>query len=215
MKGLLKNLDFSFLSMKGRIPATNSNNNLVKRRTGKAAKDARHTVTLSAYGLFVTTAGGVFAQNYAFTVPNDINGAALSVQDWTSFASVFDSYKVNWIEVEFIPKYPNDTSTVTASAAIAITCDVDTSGTSPSAMTTIIEHEKYTIVSPLKRWRYKCKVPIYTSANTASVVGDGGFLDIADVPATGSILVYGSGLNTSATYGELFYRYNITFANRR
>jgi hypothetical protein len=152
----------------------------------------------------------VYEKYFGVTETDDIDGGTTPLLDWSSFAAIYDSYRVDSVRIKFLPAYPGEG----LHGAFLLSFDKDTSGTVPT-QDIILNYPAFSSYSTAKGWTYYTPVPKYTSANTASVTLPDGFLDIAAPPATGSILLYANGLSVSTLYGKLLISYSITFANRR
>lgn len=73
------------------------------RRGGTTAVKMRATMALT------TTALGTMNNVFQLTTPNVYDGVT-PVQEWSSFALLYDSYRVNAVKLSFIPSHPNDSS---------------------------------------------------------------------------------------------------------
>jgi type IV secretory pathway VirB6-like protein len=146
---------------------------------------------------------------------------ATAVEDWSSFSTLYDSYRVESLKLTWFPRFPNSYETATGGSItftpIFLALDVDAAtNASLDTVAEIIQYEKLIKRVLFKEWSVSFKCPRITSSGVSSspVLSDG-FLDIATPPSVGVIGIVAVDLAVSTTYGKLLSEYKITFKHRR
>jgi len=168
-----------------------------------------HAFPLRSSGAVVSDSSGVIQ----LTQSSDPS----SCNDWSHFSSLFDSYRVDSMSFEFVPKptYAN-----LAYGPVFMFFDTDTASF-PSGVTTVdhvLEYPNSKIVDISKAWKVEQKLPSPTSI--AAIAGSytllsGGYQDIATPAAWCALCGYGNGFTTSTTFGTYILTWNCVFKSKR
>lgn len=131
-----------------------------------------------------------------------------SAQDWSNVSGLFDSYRVCAVKYKFIPSFPNDTSVTTNFQPLYVTWDND--GTGPSTINAAMQYENLRIKNMCMPWSVYQYIPkIMTSGQP------NGYASTASPISVGDMTFLASGLNTTATYGQLIQTYYIAVRDRK
>lgn len=131
-----------------------------------------------------------------------------SAQDWSSVAALFDSYRVCAVKYKFIPSRPNDTTLTTAYEPLYAAWDSD--GTGPTSINAAMQYENLKIKNLSMPWSiYQYIGKIVTSGEST------GYASTASPITTGEMVFLASGLNSSATYGQLIQTYYLAVKDRK
>lgn len=167
-----------------------------------------------------TDVSGNFLRSISFTRPN----TSIGILDWTNWAGIFDSYRVLELDINYVPRYPYDTSTTTPYSPLLVYVDVDSDvGSVPTASwSNALAYLDKRHLQPWRVYRSTFRVPRYTSvSNSTSVtVSEDGWFDILseNSNSTGSlnIINYTSfTMTASTTYGWFTVGWKLQFANKR
>ncbi len=153
-----------------------------------------------------TSVGGTFS-----TVYND-NPTAFG--DWTSIATMFDSYKICALRIKFIPSLPNDTSTQTGYYPFYVCGDPDDTNILTSTGE-VIEYENMKVFNLYRPFKYYYKLPIMTSDGTTAVTLQGGYRDVSATAGKRGIKTWAEDLDASQKYGTFITTAYIVAKNRR
>lgn len=137
-----------------------------------------------------------------------------SLRDWSSFATLYDEYKVKAIKIQYYPYLPNDTSTVTGFLPLYSVYDDNTATNPLTAVNDAIEYEnckQYNMYRPWKR--YQRMIPL--AANATTVVRAGGWVPTASPAASQCVAFYGEGYDISTSYGSIVVTMYIKFRSRK
>lgn len=179
-----------------------------RRSNGASNKDGRTLVKLRVVTTVASDAGGQISA----WLNDDVSG----YQDWTSFAAVFDSYRVCALKLKFVPDLPNDTSTVTGYKPLYVVHDVDQSNIPTLSVNTAIQYENMKVFNMYRPWNYYRKFSKQSSSGVASqVMMAGGYKDVAVTTASQCIQYIGTGFDLSTTYGTIISTAYVSFKNRR
>lgn len=145
------------------------------------------------------------------------NGPHTGFGDWTNINPLFDSYRAPFLKVKFIPSLPNDESTTTGFWPLYVVGDVDQTTASITSVTQAIEYENMKVVNMYRPWKYHFRCPkLGGVGNTAAVKTQaGGWIDVATPFGNASIEGYGTGFDTSTSYGTLVWTLYIMCKDRR
>jgi len=140
--------------------------------------------------------------------------------DWSSLASLFDSYRVNSITLSWVPlRTFNGTVNYPPLAII-----YDSDSTSLPALGTVtldylLQYGNCKIMSTADEFTVKALIPRRTSLrkanNDPTVVQEGGFIDIADVSPTSVMAWYAHGATGDFAYATVIAHWDVTFRARR
>lgn len=166
----------------------------------------------------LSTAGGIVSQSIATNDPS-------CCTDWTSYSSLYDSYKVIDIRLKYLPAF-NDNFAGAAQVPyvpLIIYYDEDTS-TPVASMDLAIQYGNSKIKSLMGQWNYEIKNKTATDNSISnagmSVVYNekyGIMLDVAQVAnyQKGIIGWYAAGAPVTTVFGHIAVEYVVLFCNRR
>lgn len=188
------------------------------KRTKYGKKKVRNSVARYSFGLPIvpegnyfkiksivdltadTTAGsGTNQRSIQTTFSDNPSGSA----DWTSIGTLYDSYRVTHMKIEFFPLDPNemmDQGALSSSPTglyppVAVAYDVDNASfptlVNTSQYETLLQYGNSKTFPLNKPWKYTCKCtkPYAASAAGGTVIIRDGLVDIASAVAFSSILV--------------------------
>lgn len=163
----------------------------------------------------ITTNGsGVLLNAIRLTTPDNFDGASNSVTDWTSFANLYDQYRVHAIKVKWIPDVPNDESGTSVYKPIYVFTDYDSIGLSPTNGVAI-GYDNQRTFNLYRPWTYYKRIPklLNPGATNVSMLG---YFDTLSTVSTGAVYLCQSGpLSISKTYGTCVVTYYLKGAMRR
>lgn len=178
------------------------------RSNGAKNRDGRSLVKLRVVTTVSSDAGGQISS----WLNDDVSG----YQDWTSFAAVYDSFRVCALKLKFVPDLPNDTSTITGYKPLYVVHDVDQSNIPTLTVNDAIQYENCQIKNMYRPWAYFRRFRKQTTGGVASqVIMAGGYKDVALTTASQCIQYIGTGFDISTTYGTIISTAYVSFKNRR
>lgn len=148
-----------------------------------------YTFPLTILGSRISTTAGGVAYNAL-----SINPSAAS--NWSSLASLFDSFRIDSLDYAIIPLGLGTGSAAFASGVLAISVDDDTTG-APASVDDVLQYDNCwvgSLINPpgggqgyhVPPYHYKC-APSGSALTPATGTGLGHWTDIASVAATGSL----------------------------
>lgn len=136
--------------------------------------------------------------------------------DWTSFASLYDQYRILAMKVNFYPSRPNDESATTTFAPMYVIYDPDSTGAGPATADIALQVEGCKVRDMNKPFSFYTKIRKQMSVQSGAVtISMGGWRDIGSVGATGGIKLLATGLNSASLYGTIVSKFYIQFRHRR
>lgn len=149
----------------------------------------------------LTTSSGLisFTDN-----PRNISAA----QDYSNVAGLFDTYRCCAVKYKFIPAFPYDTSVTTNYTPLYVTFDTD--GTGPSTINAALQYENLKLKNMYRPWTVYYKLPKISTSGAIM-----GYCDIDSPSTVGEVTFLASGLNTTATYGQLIQTYYVVVRDRK
>jgi len=169
------------------------------------------TVWLKFVSNLSSTAGGLINSGVA---TNNPNGST----EFTYFAQLWDSYRVDEMIVEFVPILNLQQGANYALSPLYVVFDPDTPNTLGGSLTPYLNKQNCRILDMNHHNSYHVKsMPRY--ASSSAVVGsytiyDDGFLDCATPAGICSVQWYASGLTASTTYGQYIVHWKCRFVSR-
>lgn len=167
---------------------------------------------LSAVFQVVSDGSGNITNGFRVSRPDAYDGSN-AVTDWSSFANLYDMFRVKVIAFKFIPQKMQDPSNVTTFNPAYMFADFDSVGLTPT-IATVIGYDNVKVSSFNTIWKYYIKIPklIATSGSYTSIPG---YFDTASTTPTGSVYLRAEGLSNSTQYGKLIVKYYIIGMNRK
>lgn len=141
-----------------------------------------------------------------------------AAQDFSNVATLYDSYKVNFIKVQWIPLYDFTASSTVVNNYGIFLHDFDSTASTIGSNAIAIQYENAKFFDMKRRFTYFVRyVPRITGseAGTNSTIYQGGYMDLADGINVGKIFLYAENLTASSSYGRLIITWYITAKNRR
>jgi hypothetical protein len=166
---------------------------------------------------YLTSSGGGILAQQVFV--NDPSGA----QDWTSFSSTFDNYRVNAVSIQFLPTFTQDQlGSTPLFKPLYIVYDSD--GVNPGSVNACLNYATMKVKNLYRSWTYKVRV----APTTDNSVATGGMmttydrkyglvLDCAQVVNyhAGAISWYADTMLINTNFGDLIVSFDVTFFARR
>lgn len=155
-------------------------------------------VNLSYVVAPTTNASGVYAALHS-------TANVTSSNDWASFANVYQEFRVNAIQVKFIPKY-NGAQSVLLHNAGATAASHDGAVAAPPTLDAVVQHATFkttrSCASHTIEWRARGaeEMQFYPTTTTAF---------------NGGIITYFDNLTPSTPYGVLYITFNVAFKARK
>lgn len=168
------------------------------------------TVTFSSNG------AGLIQQTFFDTDPA-LFDTANPLQDWLTYAALYDQYRVCAIKFQWIPTLPNNESATAVFQPFYTIYDQDSA---PAATTTnaLIQYSNLRVKNLYKPWKVYYKVARSFSSQVSNVVvGSLGWYD-TDVPSAVGRILFSTGseaCSASVQYGRMICTYYIAFKNQR
>lgn len=161
-------------------------------------------------GLYNITSDGAgnIISGFRLTQPDNYDGAATALTDWTGVAALYDQFRVTSIAVKWIPGIPNAEPASAVFRPLYVYADFDSTGLSPTDAAAI-GYGNMQVKNMVMPWTYYIVVPPLTNTAASSVSMDG-YMDTAAPMATGSLyLSKAGGLSNSTTYGTVVLTYYV------
>jgi len=175
----------------------------------------------TGYEPAATDSSGQLLVSISTTRPN----TTVSLPDWSGFSSIFDSYKVFGMKIQYIPRYPFDESSTTECSPVCMYYDPDSdaAGSPPAtSWAASLSYADKTVWNSKHNHTYEFNTfATYSVDSTSSEpILEGGWLDVASEPTNfgGSISLISFDvfpLPVSTTVGWIQVSYDIAFANKR
>lgn len=164
-------------------------------------------------GMVSSNAGGTGTStlSHYFTVRNPSSST-----DWNSFVNLYDSYKVSFIKIQYVPHVPPGNSTTYLYTAAYIVYDVDVDNANPiSTVAGAINYQNCKVFNLCWPMKYTIRPGYIASTGGSNVVLGGGWIDTSSPTNIGCIGILGLNLSNSSEYGEFICTYYVQFKNRR
>lgn len=159
----------------------------------------------------------------SITAVSSTAGSALSTvitddpsgyQDWTNVSSLFDSYKVRGIKIQWMPNIPAADPTSSISyKPMYVYYDPD-STTAVGGSTAAIQYNNCKVKNIYESWTYYVKVPTRSADGSTKILA-GGYVDCANYSAFSSIGIVGDNFTASSPYGTIVATLYISLKHRR
>jgi hypothetical protein len=214
--------------------------NQVRRRNRPRRKNKKHASSTSGRFVIRVAIGKPFQVpmrnltarlTYVSNTPNvtsngggiitlNASDACSGSGEWSSFAAIFDSYRIRSMAVEFIPNLVLQGSASYTMPMFIMVFDADsTSQLSTTNYSAYTGHDTYRIMSLNEHWTYEVlNYPRYSSAAAitgAYTIYENGFIDCSTVAGIGSIQGFATGASTSVNYGSYIIHWIVDFADRQ
>lgn len=182
------------------------------RRNARYSKYNRGFFQLKGHLSASSSAGGAIVAS--FPVNPALFDGANPFPEFTTLQTLYDSYKVIAVKIEWVPDKPNDTSTTTNFKPLYSAFDEDSLFV-PASIGSVLEY-KNSKVFPLYAMfsRFQRILPV-SNTTGGSFISKDGFIDIANPQTQGSIAFYAEGLDTSDNYGQWIVTHYIQTRGRR
>lgn len=183
-----------FLTRRPRQPGIS----LYRYSPAKQDMETFHTIQSVTFDLTTDVAGNIIA-NIPFSTLTSVN-------NWSTFAALFDEFKVEALELEYIPALPN--STTATFAPVYLLYDSD----GGPNITTVAQAQEYASVR-IFRLDQSWKTMWTISSNLEQRIA---WYDVA-VPTqqTDRVALVAGGLSLSTTYGRISYKFYVKFKGTR
>ncbi len=154
-----------------------------------------HTVVLGYTATLASDATGTIASFF-------VNNIGSSV-DWSSFAAIYDEYRVLGIRLEY---FPNNRYTKVTTTCVPALCAVDRDdiGT-PASYNELMGYASSKVCSLEDPWSMEAHM---------SGIEDSGFVTTATTTPLYGIKMFATGLTVSTTYGRYFFYWRVQFRGR-
>lgn len=136
-------------------------------------------------------------------------------QDWTSLGSLFDSYKVRGMKIQWVPNIPEgaDPTSTISYKPLYVYYDPD-STTTVGTVAEAIQYNNMKVKNIYSQWSYYTKVPTRAADGTSKILA-GGFVDAGSVNAFSAIHIIGNSFSASSAYGVLIATLYLEMKYRR
>lgn len=161
-----------------------------------------------------STGGGAILSAIRLTTPDLVDGSSVSATDWTSFANLYDQYRVTSIKIKWTPLAPNNETTTTSYRPVYVFVDFDSIGLSPTN-DSAIGYENCKVKNLYRPWTYFIRLPKMVAPSATNVSKVGWFDTLATVSTGAIYLVQNAGLTASTAYGQILVTYYISGTMRR
>lgn len=191
--------------------------NMRKRILRRAHADGRSIFKLRGVTELSCSAGGQLTHTVSLNNPGAWYDGGGALSDLSNLTALYDSARICAIKLKFIPKLPNDFTSVGSYMPLYIVRD-DDDDTTPGSVSEMVQYEKLSVKNLYLPWSYYTKVPRVSGFKTGVFVqvGSMGWYDLAAAQSIGAIKLYSTGLNaTGISYGTLVATYYIAFKSRR
>lgn len=162
-----------------------------------------------------SNASGIINLTWTHTKMDGVlNETIGTVLDWPSIITLFDSYRVTHILIQYYPSRPNDAAATTQFEPIYYASDND----STAALTGISEAVQYSTMKVRNLYMphtVSYKLPSRFNVTANGVIVQGGYLDMGNVQSTGCVKTFAGGLHPTLEYGHYVITYTIKCKGRR
>lgn len=201
-----------------RRPTKYTKRRLIKAYLRKKSKKGNATFVKLRYNYPLTTSStGGLETRYNISNPTNVLFGSEVVQDWSSFAALYDQYRVFAVKIKYIPNFPNNESTLTVFRPLYMVTDYD-SIVVLASVNEAIQYENLRVKNLQRPFSFYIRVPklIATYGVTGATVQVAqGWFDIAYPTDTGAIRTIATDLSASSIYGTFVITYYVGFKNRR
>jgi len=172
-------------------------------RDGKALR-----MSFTYFTQLVADAGGNVSYRFSLRNPaRAVNGAG-TYTDVQSISNVFDTYKPQYLTVEFVPSFAKSTLAV---GSLIIAPDYEDNDTSSQVTTyqDIASYNEKKMLDPRKKFSVRFKVPKLDSGSipgmtsTSPAVINNGFLDFNAPPYDGVVYLVAGGFPANSRVGDV------------
>lgn len=169
-----------------------------------------------------SSAGGLLAFRVNMINPERAIDGANVVQGWTSYDTLFNSYRVKAIRIRYIPYLFQEPVATTAFRPLGLTVRPNENDASNLATLNDVVNEDhyklYDLRKPFTLYRKVWTPGVMTDASDAAVhISKGGWMQPTDPPVKGTPVAYfvAEGLSNSKTYGKVIVTYFLQFKDRK
>lgn len=159
---------------------------------------------------------GTILNTFRTTQPDNFDGAATALTDWTSVANLYDSYRVYAIRLNYYPAVPNDVSATAKFAPVYVFTDFDTIGANPTNAS-CVGYGNVKTVNMNYPWKYYIRIPKMLNSGSSNISMPG-WMDTVTPVVTGGVYMVNSSagqLSNNVTYGYVKATYYLKVHNRK